>query len=152
MACDSLARISKARRALAEAKSLDDVLLIRDEAEAVRHLLKVQGESLASQNEAAEIKIRAERMLGAATAAMDKKGHGRPSKTSEAPTFSQMGIDRRDASVWRMLASLPEDAFEKHVAATNNSHKELTTVSVFLPCSSSSSSRGSGFVRRSLGS
>lgn len=124
---DSLARISKARRALAEAKSLDDVLRIRDEAESVRHLLKVQGESLASQNEAAEIKIRAERLLGESLSHMDKKKN----RHSSAPTMGELGINANQSHRWQLIASVPQDTFEQHVSHAKESSQELTTVSVY---------------------
>jgi N6-adenosine-specific RNA methylase IME4 len=134
MASGCLARISSARRALAEAKTLDDVLRIRDEAEAVRHLLKVQGESLASQNEAAEVKIRAERLLGESLAKMEKAAGGRPTKTSNATlqvSLGDLGIQRMQSHRWQTLATVPEDEFERHVAEANEARRELTTVSVY---------------------
>jgi hypothetical protein len=78
----TLARLSRAQKALAEAKTLDEVLAIRDEAEAVRHLLKIRGESRRSQNAAAAVKIRAERKLGDSLAAMEKAKGARESGTN----------------------------------------------------------------------
>lgn len=50
----------KARQALQEAHSIDEVKKIRDQAEAIRAYIKQQKGSLIMQNQAAEIKIRAE--------------------------------------------------------------------------------------------
>jgi hypothetical protein len=67
----TLSRISEARKALTAAKSLDDVLQIRDQAEALRVYVKAAADSLEAANAAAEIKLRAERKAGEMLAAMD---------------------------------------------------------------------------------
>lgn len=58
----ALAKLSKARKLLAECQTLDDAKSIRDQAEAVRVYCKQQADSLDAQNYAAEIKLRAERL------------------------------------------------------------------------------------------
>jgi hypothetical protein len=72
----SLQNIGKARQMLAEAKSLDDVLMIRDKAEALRVYAAAAKLGLESQNEAAEIKIRAERKAGELLRSMPKQTGG----------------------------------------------------------------------------
>ena len=59
-----LIKWEKARSAIAEAKSVDELKLIRDKAEAWRYAAKQAKESLIVQNDIAEIKIRAERRAG----------------------------------------------------------------------------------------
>ncbi|GAA2867211.1 hypothetical protein GGQ99_001323 [Aminobacter niigataensis] len=62
-AASSLIRYDAACRALAEAKSVDDVKDIRDSAEAMRAYAK-QARNKQLEVDAAEIRIRAERRLG----------------------------------------------------------------------------------------
>ena len=76
----SLAAISKARQQLAEARTLDDVLEIRDKAEAIRVYVRSAEEGLEAQNHAAEIKLRAERKAGELLAEMDKNKGGEQEK------------------------------------------------------------------------
>ena len=64
MTSTSIERLSTARQALIEARSLDDILQIRDIAEAARTYARAAKLGLDSQNEAAEIKLRAERKAG----------------------------------------------------------------------------------------
>jgi DNA modification methylase len=100
----SLQNISKARQMLAEAKTLDDVLMIRDKAEAVRVYAAAAKLGLESQNEAAEIKIRAERKAGELLREMPKaKGgeyyHEEPTgntmlPVAPPPTLAELGIEK----------------------------------------------------------
>ena len=68
----TLAKITKAKAALIAAKTLDDVLEIRDQAEAVRVYVKAAKEGQLAANAAAEIKLCAERKAGELLAAREK--------------------------------------------------------------------------------
>ena len=59
-----LTRLEAACRLLAEARSVDEVRSIRDLAEAARVYAREVQLGLEAQNDAAEIKLRAERRLG----------------------------------------------------------------------------------------
>jgi 5,10-methylene-tetrahydrofolate dehydrogenase/methenyl tetrahydrofolate cyclohydrolase len=87
----TLARISEARKALAAAKSLDDVLQIRDQAEALRVYVKAASDSLEAANAAAEIKLRAERKAGEMLAAMEK--HNGDPRLQDATRLEDLGIE-----------------------------------------------------------
>lgn len=122
-----LAALSQARAYLAEATSLADVVTIRDQAESIRAYLQVQRDSLAMQNEAAELKLRAERKAGELLAEMPKHEGGR-GKTGD--TMSQVyGIEKHQSSRWQRIASLPEPAFEEYIASRKG-ESELTTAGV----------------------
>ena len=60
----SIALLSQARNAIAEARTLDELKSIRDKAEAVRKYAEAAGLGLEIQNQAAEMKLRAERRAG----------------------------------------------------------------------------------------
>ena len=61
---EPLARLELARRLLAETRSVDEVRSIHDLAEAARLFARQARLGLDAQNDAAEIKLRAERRLG----------------------------------------------------------------------------------------
>lgn len=138
---NTLATISRAKTALAKAKTLDDVLEIRDKAEAIRVYVKASAESLEAQNAAAEIKIRAERKAGELLAKMEKAaGGGDVTK----PRLADLGINKMQSSRWQKEAKVSDDDFEQHVAECNESGKELTQASVLKLA-------GAGHVSQSTG-
>lgn len=137
----SIEKLSIARQMLAEAKSLDDILKIRDIAEAARVYAQAARLGLENQNEAAEIKIRAERRAGEMLAQMPKnKGADGSIVTGSTmeqvtvmdstPTLADLGIERKQSFRWQMIASLPEDEFEEHIQETKAEGKELTSAGV----------------------
>lgn len=107
-----------ARRALAEARRIDEVREIRNRAEALR----AYGQQ-ARDNElvfmAAEIKLRAERRAGELIVEM-KAAHvlrtrGEPEYQSDGTrktTLREIGITRIQAHKWQIAASVPEEQFE----------------------------------------
>jgi len=60
----ALIHFDRARQELALASTVDEVKQIRDQAEAIRQYIKQQKGSFEMQNQAAEIKLRAERRAG----------------------------------------------------------------------------------------
>jgi len=139
----SLQTISKARQMLAEAKTLDDVLMIRDKAEAVRVYAAAAKLGLESQNEAAEIKIRAERKAGELLREMPKnegaKGKIQEHLTGgnimlppdEQPTLAELGVEKMQSHRWQTMAELPEEEFEEFVAETKENKEELTSTAIY---------------------
>lgn len=135
----ALVKISQARRAIAEAKSIDEVKDIRDKAEAVRVYAKQSGLSQDIVNDAAEIKIRAEYRAGQLLKEMEKnkgavaggkkdgpRGHiVLPRDTS--PTLSALGVSKNESSRWQMLATIPEEEFEAKLHDERVAVRELTT-------------------------
>lgn len=119
---NSLATISKARKALASARTLDDVLTIRDKAKAVETYVKAAGESLTVQNDASEIKLRAERKAGEITSKMEtaKNQHDAKAKCAsngELPAtkkeqLEDVGVSKMQASRFEKLAEMTDEDFE----------------------------------------
>ncbi len=127
---NSIQKLAIAQQLLAEAKSLDDILHIRDIAEAARVYAQAAKLGLENQNEAAEVKIRAERKAGEMLAQMPKATGadygGRTSldgnrelPSNPPPTLTELGIEKMQSSRWQMVASVPEDVFEEHINETN---------------------------------
>src|SRR4051812_11665131 len=112
---DVMARLEAAARSLAEVRDVPEAKDIRDRAQAIQHYLRQQGYSLAAQNDAAELKLRAERRLGELLAATVRPGN--PQLSHDA-TIGRLpaGITRTQSSRWQAVASVPGPVFERHVA------------------------------------
>lgn len=139
----TVTRYDHMRAAIVEATNVDDVMDIRDKAEALRQYLKQVGESLENQNMVAEIKLRAEKKAGKLLKEMPKNkgakgnpnGRGAPvvrshDTTAHPPTLAELGISKSQSSQLQAIASLPEEVFEAHIAETKAAKTELTTAGV----------------------
>jgi ParB family chromosome partitioning protein len=130
----SISKLSTARKALASARTLDDILQIRDSAEAVRVYAKAAKEGLEAQNFASEIKIRAERKAGELLAGMEmqngSRGAGKKVESQGATPLSDLGVNKSQSSRWQKEATVSDDEFERHVTECNDEQKELTQSSV----------------------
>lgn len=137
----SIQKLGIARQLLAEAKNLDDVLHIRDIAEAARVYAQAAKLGLENQNEAAEVKIRAERKAGEMLAQMPKnegaKGTGsnqyevRSQPVTAPPTLEELGIEKMQSHRWQTMASLPAEAFEDHIHDIKCKGEELTSTGLY---------------------
>lgn len=136
-----LAGLEQARALLAEARSVDEVKQLRDQAEAMRVYARQAQLGLESQNYAAEIKLRAERRAGELLVEMERwrPEMGRPpaaeasqaaTHTPSPPTLSDLGITRTQAHRWEAVAAIPEPVFEQHIAETKARGQELTGADV----------------------
>jgi hypothetical protein len=130
-----LLNIEAALQLLAEAKTIEEVTEIRSYAEAVRLVARQAKAGLEAQNQAAELKLRAERRAGEMLATMER--HQREdnfpksmASTSDKPTLSDIGVTKDQSSNWQQIASIPESDFEQHIEETKSNGKELTTAGV----------------------
>ena len=127
----TLAKVSEARRALASAQTLEDVLSIRDQAKALQACLKIVGESLEAANDAAEVKLRAERKAGEMLAGMDDS-RGKNQHTTQdgdsvlPPSLSELGIDKQKSSRWQREAAVDDETFEAYLASCRDEQREIT--------------------------
>lgn len=122
-----LAKLETACRALAEARGIKDVKTLRDQAQTIQDLLKRQGYCLEAQQQAGELKVRAERRLGELLPTTIQKG-GNPK--SHDVTLNELGIGKMDSSRWQQLATVPEQKFEQHIAQAKEKRQEVTTAGV----------------------
>ena len=128
-ALPALSRYDTARRALAEAKTFDEVMNIADQASAIKEYAR-RAKDRQLEIDAAEIRIRAERRLGEmlaqikATTGLAKGGTpyrdtftGPDLKPVErAPTLDEIGIDKNLSSRAQKLASISDRAIEARIA------------------------------------
>lgn len=125
----ALIQYEVARRALADARQIDEVLSVRDDAERMK-LYARQAKDREMMADAVEIRLRAERQLGVLLKAAKEAGQiaeGRRRKPEEncqdqvqfpRVTLEEAGIDRNLSSIAQKRASISEQAFEVMVNAT----------------------------------
>lgn len=123
---NTLAKYNAACIAIQEAASVDEVLEIRDQAEAMRAYGR-QAKNRELESFAQEIRLRAERKLGGLIIQQKETvglaPAGRPSNQSvvaddqltKPPTLSEMGISKDLSSRAQKLASVPDSEFEDHL-------------------------------------
>lgn len=115
----ALVHYDAACKALAEARTVDEVIGVRDEAERLR-LYGRQAKNRDLIADATEIMQRAERRLGQLLALAKAAGQiaeGRPKNCPESEqfprlTYDEIGIDRKLAAVSQRIAQLPQAAFD----------------------------------------
>ena len=132
----ALVQLGAIEQALIKAKNVNEVINLRDRAEAARQCFKLAKYGLEMQNEAAEVKLRAERRAGEMLAEMDKAPAGRPSRNplhdarDLPPTYDELGIEYTQAHRWQLEANVPQDEFEQHIAEKKAAGEELTSASL----------------------
>lgn len=118
-----LVRYDAARKALAEARKIDEVKEIKDKAEALRHYAR-QAQDKQMETWAAEIKLRAQRRLGEMSAKLEKApgegGHNRKAlpnggKSVKAATLKKAKVSTSEAHRCEQIASIPEEEFDEHI-------------------------------------
>lgn len=121
-----LATIDAAAKALAKARSLDELKRVRDKAEAVRTYARSARVGLEIQNQAAELKLRAERKAGQLLSGL--RLHGGDRRSSQAgrqARLDDLGISADESRRWQLLATIPERTFEKYIATTQTLGQEI---------------------------
>jgi N6-adenosine-specific RNA methylase IME4 len=128
----ALTRYDAACRALAEARSVDEVKLIHDEARALAACARI-AKNRDLEADAVALRMRATRQLDHMIRAQKESvglntgtaGKGRPvlggfsenpPKTDERPTLASQGIDKNLAHQARVLGKLSDDQFETAIA------------------------------------
>jgi hypothetical protein len=107
-------------------------------AEALARYTKQRQYGLEIENDAAEIRLIAERRLGDMLKEIAKDHGGRPKKNqlhnvtsfSETTTLDDLGISKIQSHRWQREAALPEDAFQTYITETRAKGEELTSAAV----------------------
>ena len=126
-----LVRFDAAKAALEIAASVDEVVEIRNRAEAMRVYARQAHFSLKMQNQCCELKIRAERKGGQLLGEMKLRGGDRKSNSHNASLkLDDMGIDKDKSARWQILSQIPESIFENHIKEVVEQERELTSSSL----------------------
>jgi len=121
-------QLDDTRRRLSEAQSLSEVKNLRDLAAAAKKFAKDANLGLQFQNEAAEIKLAAERKAGEMLAALHLRGGDRKSrKRIDAIQLADLGIDYNQSFRWQLEASASDVEFEEYITEIRKKGAELTT-------------------------
>jgi site-specific DNA-methyltransferase (adenine-specific) len=107
----ALVQIGLVERALAEAKSLEQLKDVRDKSQLLSTWFKKRDGYKERYLAVAELKVRAERRLGAMLGEMPK--HNGDPRLHDATRLSELGIEKTQSHRWQQLASIPEPAFEE---------------------------------------
>lgn len=122
-----IALCSKARQALAQAKTIEDFKDVRDVGEAAIRLAKSRRDvGIDALLEAQEIVRRAERQLGAMLPSVIKHGGGTGKVRSHVANLLELGIQKDQSSRFQKIAQLPDDQFEAWIAACRDTGDEMT--------------------------
>ena len=145
----TLARISEAMTALAAAKTLDDVLQIRDQAEALRVYIKAASDSLEAANAAAEIKLRAERKAGEMLAGReDARGRNQHEKEGgfgmKPPSLDELGVNKLQSFRWQKAFGVSEEDFEAYLRDCQKQGREVTQAGLLKLANGAHVSNNSG--------
>ena len=123
-----LKRLDNIARALAETTSLKDVKEIRDKAEAARHFARGACLGLELQNQAAKVKLQAERRAGQLLEELAPHGGNRKSSCHNGNlNLEALGINSHQSARWRREAAVPEDIFQRYVEHATMAGKEITS-------------------------
>jgi len=132
-----LINFDRAREALTLAHSIDEVKEIRDQAEAIRAYIKQQKGSFEMQNQAAEIKLRAERRAGEILREIPRQpgertdltsGHDVARLTTYQQVLSDNELEDKTVQRWQLEAEIPEEKFEQFITETKAAAEELTSI------------------------
>jgi hypothetical protein len=122
-----LTMLAELAQSLGEITDLQEVKSLRDRAEAARHYAQNAALGLNFQNQATELILRAERRAGELLTLLVKRGGDRKSNSHvESVKLSDLGIDHNQSARWQREAAVPDDVFEKYIAATKRAGKEIT--------------------------
>jgi N6-adenosine-specific RNA methylase IME4 len=124
-----LASLERLARAIAEAREPADLVELANRAEAYRRYAERARLGLVLQNRFAEIRLKAERHLGAMLSTMIRL-RGRPQKgaTSEhLPRLSDLGVTRKLSSRSQKLARIPARLFETFIRDAQRAENEIST-------------------------
>lgn len=128
---EALVEISVAKTALAKARDLTEVLIIRDKAAAMVVYAQAQG-AAQTANLAKEIQLRAERKAGKFLRETEKQHGARPSGLQGATprTLEELGIEKTQSHRWQLEAKVPEEKFEKWIEETRENNGELSATAL----------------------
>ena len=125
-----LITVDDALRALAEARSPEQLIGLANTAESLRRYAQRARLGMAAQNRCAELRLRAERKLGQYLAGTPRNSGGRPKPVplrNGFPTLDDLGITRKLSHRAQRLAALPATDFDWYLGTAAEQKWEITT-------------------------
>lgn len=150
---NEISKYETAKRALAEARNVDEVKDIRDKAMAMR-VYAQQAKDKSLEENAIEIRFRAERRLGQMMedGKEDRASRGQPSISFEKtnkPTLASQGIDQNLAHRARTFSRMPEEEFEGYLKEAKTNFRTSIEKRLALPLIEDLC--GVGFILNTIG-
>jgi hypothetical protein len=147
--CRELTLLDEIKTALASAGSFEDLQAVRDKAEAMRTYARAAKLGFDIQNQAAELKLRAERAAGQFLTDLHLRGGDRRTSTGrKRPTLCDLGVGESESKRWQIIASVPDAEFEQFVTRANEERKEITAAGVYRVARQLRSKRAKPSVNR----
>lgn len=149
----ALAALDEAKRNIALAKmdgNIDALMEWRDRAAAIQHYARCRDDAKGIADDAAEVKIRAERALGQLDSELNPRG--RPSdknkvNTSVNFTDGLVAVRANTRAAWRKLGAVDEDTFDAAIAKARADENSAISTNLILKVSNGGSTQtryGSG--------
>ena len=116
--------LSRACKAIAEAKDVDEVKMIRDQGQAAIKWAKSRRDvSFEAIADGAEIVLRAERMLGKMLKETIPHNGGRPKQSDDTTVLADHGISRDQSHRWQLEAKVAEEQFQQFILEAREAGK-----------------------------
>src|ERR1700747_3444638 len=125
-----LITVDDALRALAEARSPEQLIGLANTAETLRRYAQRARLGMIAQNRCAEIRLRSERKLGEYLAGTPRNSGGRPKPVplgNGFPTLEDLGITRKLSYRAQRLAAIPAKDFDWYLRTAAAQEWEITT-------------------------
>lgn len=123
-----LSSLERARHALDRAQSFNELKAIRDFADSAARDARLARLGVKRYNQAAALKLRAERKAGSYLASLRLRGGDRRSASRPSgPTLADLGVSRAQSRRWQQLASIAEQVFVEYVEVMNTESRAITT-------------------------
>ena len=123
---NQLVKWDKIKTEIAEAKDISLLGKLNYSLEAIQRWAKQSRQSLETQNEIAEYRLRLNRKQGEWIEANIPEEGGNPQLTNFG-RLEDAGIDRHDSPKFRVLARIPEAKFNAYLKKTKKEHQEINT-------------------------
>jgi len=127
----AVSKFEEARRMLAEATSIPDIMDERDKAQIFRDFAARRGASLEVLNDAARYKLDCERRAGTLLGSGGVlRGRGRPSPEDTLESLESLGVSKINSSRWQKEASVDEETYEAWCREHRANGIEMTSKSL----------------------
>lgn len=131
---DALQLRDKARNHLLEIRDIESGIDYLNKVKAIEVWAKAEKKDAELQNLIAEQKLRTQRILGRLIKEGQDNGEIKTQATAKSSTIEELdsiGINKKQSSAFKQIASIPDDDFEEFISekkqAVNNAVAELTT-------------------------